>query len=84
MSFHSENLRKKHYNIAQLTGNFIGTDSLDTFSGSINNDEQTIIDGVATGIAVKQVIIDTLVGPIPLRLTPSFLQVPSSRRMPLA
>jgi Ca2+-binding RTX toxin-like protein len=48
--------------MAQLTGNFQGTAAADTFAGSITVDEQTVIDGVATGTAVKQVIIDTFDG----------------------
>jgi Ca2+-binding RTX toxin-like protein len=48
--------------MAQLTGNFQGTAAADTFSGSIANNEQTVENGVATGIAIKQVIIDTFAG----------------------
>jgi hypothetical protein len=48
--------------MAQLTGNFQGSAEADVFSGSISADEQTVIDNVGTGIAVKQVVIDTFAG----------------------
>lgn len=68
--------------MAQLTGNFQGTAQADTFSGSIVGDEQTVVGDVATGIAVKQVIIDTFEGDDTISAKTSFLLSPFRRLMP--
>ncbi len=59
--------------MAQLTGNFQGTAAADTFSGS---DTQTVVKGVATGIAVKQVIIDTFAGDDSIEAKTNFFAPP--------
>jgi hypothetical protein len=62
--------------MAQLTGNFQGTAAADTFSGSIARGEQTVENGVATGIAVKQVIIDTFGGNDIITASTDFAAIP--------
>jgi len=62
--------------MAQLTGSFTGTLGKDSFSGSINNEETTVVDGIVTGIAVEQLILDTLGGPDRITATTNFFARP--------